>query len=192
MNLKTTKQLMVIVTVIVIMTGCAEMLRSDSANAFHNNARAHREALIGNQTASSQAAPAQTVGDEAVRRMLSGNSHVSEYRKAVADAKPYFTTYKYFGPDGIYISRDTYSRRTDTYEAVGRWQIKQNLLCVNERNETEDPRCYTLKVTANGVIQYWIHKPGDPFHGLITSNIEIVRPGLQTPEYVTTQSPYQR
>lgn len=177
--------------ILVALAGCAS-LRSDSATALRQNARANRDALISNQAASRQAIPAQPVSGEALLRLLSGNSHVKEYRAAVADAQPYFTSYHYFRPDGVYISSDTYSRRTPGYEAIGSWRVNENLLCVNEINETTDPQCFTLKVTASGVIQYWTHKPGDPFHGLLSSNVEIIRPGLQTPTYVTTQSMYER
>jgi hypothetical protein len=68
-------------------SGCAN-LRSDSANALHENARANRGALIDSQTASRQATAAQPLGGDALLRTLSGNSHVSEFRKAAADAEP--------------------------------------------------------------------------------------------------------
>ena len=197
MNLTSAKQLAVVaaiamlVTAATALTGCAA-LRSDSANAARQSARARSDALISNQTASRQAAPAQPVTDDALRRLLSGNSHVNEYRRAVADVKPYFTSYQYFGPDGVYIVRDTYSRRTDGYEAVGRWRVNQNVLCVDETGSTNEPECYTLKITTKGVIQYWIYKPGDPFHGLITSSLDIIRLGLQNPEYTTTSAMYGR
>jgi hypothetical protein len=197
MNLTSAKRLAVVATVTVLVTaataitGCAA-LRSDSANAGRQNARARSEALIANQIASREAAPAQSVTDDALRRLLSGNSHVNEYRRAVTDVKPYFTSYQYFRPDGAYIARDTYSRRADGYEAVGRWQVDHNVLCVQVSRSNSSPECYTIKVTAKGAIEYWIHKPGDPFHGLITASVNIIRPGLQAPEYVTTQEMYGR
>ena len=119
--------------ILVALAGCAS-LRSDSATALRQNARANRDALISNQAASRQAIPAQPVSGEALLRLLSGNSHVKEYRAAVADAQPYFTSYHYFRPDGVYISSDTYSRRTPGYEAIGSWRVNENLLCVNEIN----------------------------------------------------------
>jgi hypothetical protein len=192
MNSISVKQSSLVAALAVIITitafnGCANQ-RSDSANALHENARANHDALIDSQTASRQATAAQPLSGDALLRTLSGNSHVSEFRKA-ADAKPYLTSYHYFRPDGV---RDTYARRTSDFEAVGSWQVKQNLLCVSETTATNDSNCFTLKVTVSGVIQYWMHKPGDPFHGLLSANVEIVRPGLQTPEYVTTQAMYAR
>ncbi len=52
--------------------------------------------------------------------------------------------------------------------------------------------CFNIKVTAANKIEYWNHKPGDPYHGLIASSVTLVRPGPQEPEYVTTSSPYGR
>ncbi len=36
------------------------------------------------------------------------------------------------------------------------------------------------------------HKPGDPFHGLISTSISIVRPGPQEPEYTSAPSAFDR
>lgn len=176
----------------VVVISCSELLRSDNANFAHRNAQANDEARANNEIASKQAAAALAVSGDALARMLAGKSHINEYRKSATDAKPYFTTYHYFSPDGQYVSRDTYSRRSVEFQTVGRWSVIENVLCVNEQSETDTAQCFTLKVTDGGVIQYWIHKPSDASHGLLTSTVEIVRPGLQTPEYVTTESPNLR
>ncbi|ROZ79524.1 hypothetical protein EEB15_00995 [Ramlibacter sp. WS9] len=183
---------MAAVLVVIAATGCAEMLRSDNANAQHQSARANKEALAAAKVATNQAVAARPVGGDALVRLLAGNTLVNEYRKQVADAKPYFTTYEYFSPDGAYIARDTYSRRTIQYQAVGRWRVSQDVLCINDRADHASDRCFTIKITSANAIEFWNHKPGDPFHNLIASTVAIVRPGLQTPEYVTTSSPYQR
>ncbi len=178
---------------VAIATSGCEMMYSDNANFARQRAHANSAALVTNQDASRVAAPAQAVTGDALRLLLSGNSHVQEYRKAIDDTKPYFTTYTYFSPDGAYISRDTYSQRTAEYEATGTWSLKENLLCVVVSTAFRDePSCYTLKVAANGVIQYWIHNPGNEWHNVITMNVSIVRSGLQTPEYATTREAYQR
>ena len=173
------------------MTGCADMLRSDNANAQRQSVRANAAALEASKTASSQALPATPVSGDALVRLLSGNTHVSEYRKQMSDAKPYFTLYQYYGPDGVFIVRDTYSRSTLPYQAVGRWRVTGDVLCVTEYNGPGSEGCFTAKLQANGVIQFWHHKPGDAFHNLITSSVSIVRPGLQTPEYMTSPSAYR-
>lgn len=171
--------------------GCAEMLRSDNANAQLQSARANRDVLAASKTASSQALPATPVSGDTLVRLLSGNTHVSEYRKQVSDARPYFTLYQYYGPDGVFIVRDTYSRSTLPYQAVGRWRVNADVLCVTENNGPGSEACFTVRQQANGVIQFWHHRLGDALHNLITSSVSIVRPGLQTPEYVTPPSAYR-
>ena len=42
-----------------------------------------------------------------------------------------------------------------------------------------------------GAVQYWIHRPGDPFHGLLTSRVTIIREGPQTPAFVTSTTQMQ-
>ena len=171
------------------LCGCAEALRSDSANALRRAEGARQEALESSRIASGQAHLAQPVSGAALVRLLSGNTHVSEFRRRTSDAKPYFTTYQYFGPDGVFIARDTWSRRTPAYQAVGRWRVNDAVLCMTENNGPGSEGCYTVRLQSDGVIQFWIHKPGDPFHNLITSSVRIIRPGLQTPEYASTSAP---
>lgn len=191
MKLKNTRNLSFL-AIAIVTAGC-EMMYSDNANHARKVARANSAALATNKEASRQAAPAEAVTGDALRRLLAGNSHVQEFRKAVDDVKPYFTTYTYFSPDGTYISRDTYSQRTPEYEAKGTWSLKENVLCVVVNTSFGNPPdCYTLKVANNGVIQYWVHNPGNEWHGVVTMNIRIVRAGLQTPEYATTREAYQR
>jgi hypothetical protein len=181
-----------VVLVVIALVGCADLLYSDSANAGRRHARATREALDSARLASSQTASAQPVAGDALVALLAGNTLVSEYRKRSEDARPYFTVYEYYAADGTRIVRDTYSRRTEGYEERGRWSVDAELLCLREDREGAEARCFTVRLTTRNTIEFWTHKPGDPFHGLLSSRVEIVRPGPQTPEYITTTSPYQR
>lgn len=183
--------LVLVILVVVAAVGCSEVLRSDSANALRQSSQANKEALRALHAATSQAEAAQPVSGPALVQMLSGQTHVSEFRKQTGDAKPYFTSYKYFGPDGVYIVRDTYARSTIPYQAVGQWRVTDAVLCLRDSMDYPDENCFTLKVTPAGKIQFWIHKPGDPFHGLLTSSVDIVHPGLQTLEYTTSPSNYR-
>jgi outer membrane PBP1 activator LpoA protein len=90
MKLKNTRNLSFL-AIAIVTAGC-EMMYSDNANHARKVARANSAALATNKEASRQAAPAETVTGDALRLLLSGNSHVEEFRKAVTDAKPYFTT----------------------------------------------------------------------------------------------------
>jgi hypothetical protein len=181
-----------VVVVAVAAAGCAELLHSDSANALHRNARANQEALAAAKAATLQAGAARPVAGDELVRLLSGNTHVREYRKQTTDARPYFTVYEFFSPDGAYIVRDTYGRRLPEYQGKGRWRVDANLLCLRERADGTEDSCFNIRVTPARGIEYWNHKPGNPYHGLIASRVTLVRPGLQEPEYVTTSSPYER
>jgi uncharacterized low-complexity protein len=181
-----------VAAVAVAAAGCADMLRSDSANAIRKNERANKEALAAAKAATGQAGAARPVAGDELARLLSGNTHVREYRKRTADAKPYFTIYEYFSPDGAYIVRDTYAQRLPGYQSKGRWRVNAEVLCLRERADSQEDKCFTVRVTPANEIEYWYHKPGDPYHGLIASSVSIVRPGPQEPEYTTTSSPYER
>lgn len=184
--------LVVVIVVLAMVTGCMDMLYSDSANALRKNQQANKDALAASKTASRQNLQGQPVTGEALVKLLTGNTHVSEYRRHSGDAKPYFTVYQYYGPGGAYVERDTYSKRTDGYESKGRWRVDQDVLCIVESMYERTEKCYTLRRAPGGTIEFWYHKPGDAFHGLIASSVSIVRPGPQTPEYTSATSPYER
>ncbi len=169
-----------------LLSGCMEMLRSDAANAGHERAQARQEALRSNRLASHQAEPAQRLAGEALSSFLAGKSHVSEYRKSSADAKPHYATYVYFRRDGQYLWLNTYERRDPATTAWGSWQVAGEVLCVTQERGQTLPQCYTLRLQADGTVQYWIHQPGDPFHGLITARVSIIRDGPQTPAFVSS------
>ena len=184
--------IVVVIVAVLMMTGCMDMLRSDSANALRQNDRAIKDALAAGKMASAQNRQGKPVTGDALAKLLTGNTHVSEFRKHSSDAKPYFTKYQYYGPNGAYLERDTYSKRTDGYETKGEWRINQDVLCIIETKYERTETCYTVRVTPTGEIEFWHHKPGDAFHGLIATTVTIVRPGAQEPEYITTKSPYER
>jgi len=170
----------------VLALAACDMLRSDSANAMHGWRQQRDEALRGNRIASRQAAPATPVGGDALVRLLAGKTHVHEYVKQIG-ARPYLITYDFYRADGGYIALDTSSRREAASEPVGRWRVERDVLCISTPPDSED-RCYKIRLQADGAIQYWIHKPGDDFDGLITSQVSIVRDGLQQPAVIPLES----
>lgn len=170
------------VPLLLVTAACTDMLYSDSQNSARRSAQARESAIASMKTSSSQAVAAQPVTGQALEQLLSGNTHVKAYRKRSGDAKPYLTQYDYYAPDGTFIGRDTHGRRTAEYQDKGQWKVAGETLCITKRG---DQNCYTIRLAPDGTIQYWIHKPGDPFHGLLTRNIDEVRAGLQEPEYVS-------
>ncbi len=170
---------------------CTEMFYSDAQNAGRKSAQARQDALRSMKVSSAQADKAQPVVGNALVALLSGNTHVEAFRKRADDSKPYLTTYDYYAPDGIFIGRDTHSRRTVEYQDVGRWKVEADTLCVDLPAWKADPRCYTIRLAPDGAIQYWIRQPGDPFDGLLTRNVRVVRRGLQTPEYTSDPAAFR-
>lgn len=175
----------------LMTTACTDMLHSDAENAGRRSAQARQEALNAMKLSSAQAVAAASVSGQALVRLLAGNTHVEAYRKRSGDPKPYLTTYDYYGLDGSFVGRDTHSRRTIDYQDLGRWSVDGNVLCVIVQSIEAEENCYTVRLMANGAIQYWIYKPGDPFDGLLTRIVNIVRPGLQEPEYVSDPAAFR-
>lgn len=82
----------------------------------------------------------------------------------------------------VWSSRSSYSPQTAMRPIRGTYASQ-------EKNSYLS--CYTIRVAPDGAIQYWIHKPGDPFHGLFTRNVKIVRKGLQEPEYISDPAAFR-
>lgn len=187
---------LVILLVLVVLVALLaflfqEAFRSDSANAFHKNARLQREALSGARRASAQAPAAREVGGDELHRLLAGKTHIKEYRKQAHDSKPYLTTYDYFGPDGAYTSSDTYSKRAPGYEWQGRWEVAGDILCITETRIRETTSCFKIRLSDAGMVQYWNYQPGEDADGLLASIVSIIRPGLQTPEYASDPAAFR-
>jgi TfoX/Sxy family transcriptional regulator of competence genes len=175
----------------LIGAGCTDMLYSDAENAGRKNVEARQNALRSMKSSSAQAVAATPMSGQALVKLLSGTTHVEAYRKRSDDAKPYITTYDYYAADGTYIGSDTHSRRTVGYQDIGRWTVDADVLCLSVDSRQEAKNCYKLRVAADGTIQYWIYKPGDPFDGLLTRNVKTVRSGRQEPEYISEPSAFR-
>ena len=171
-----------------VSSGCMEMLRSDAANFGRQRAQARAAALVGNRQASHQAAPARMLAGDELTRLLAGRTQVSEYRKSVSDAQPYYAVYAYYGADGRYLWLNTYEQSDPATTPWGTWQVQGEVLCVTQQRGEADPHCYTVRLESGGTVQYWIHRPGDAFHGLITASVDIVREGPQTPAFVSSST----
>lgn len=179
----------VAVTLLLAMiAACTDMLYSDAQNEGRKSAKEREAALRSMKLSSTQADVAEQIKGHALVQLLSGNTHVKAYRKRSDDIKPYITYYDYFGPDGTFINRDTRSRRTIDYQVIGSWKVDADTLCITQQSEQN---CYTIRLAPDGAIQYWIRKPGDPFDGLFTLNVKIVRKGLQDPEYISDPAAFR-
>lgn len=172
------------------LAACSDMLYSDSANQGRRHARLQREALAASRSATLQAAAATPLAGDALAGLLSGKTHVHEYRRGAGDAKPYFVVYDHYRPDGVFIGLDSYSRRDATQVAPGRWRVAGATLCVTEKDGNPQEQCYAVAQEAGGRLQFRVAKPGDAFDGLLTSVVSIVRDGPQTPT-ATNEYPYR-
>lgn len=168
------------------LAACTEMMRTDSANHARKSSQARQAALLNNQTASRQAAPAQPVAGQALVQLLAGQSHISEFRRQSQDSQPYFVSYGFFEVGGGYVASDTYSQHSPATYTHGVWSVSGPVLCITGMDGNELEQCFTMRVEPGGAVQYWMHKPGDPFHGLIAARVHLIREGQQTPAFVST------
>jgi outer membrane murein-binding lipoprotein Lpp len=180
------------VLVALLIAGCQSMFRSDSSNAIRQWKNANAQVLAGSKEASRQSAGSVQIKGHELVELLTGYSMVREYVKHSGDSTPYFTSYEYFGPGGKRVMRDTYSLRAPGYEEKSRWRLDGDVLCVFSLPMGQPERCHTLRRAADGRIQFWHHKPGDPYDGLVESSVKRILPGLQEPEFITPPDQMRR
>lgn len=191
MNAAFVRQIALLIFAWPFLTACTGMFYSDAQYSSKMSDDARESAVRSMRLSSAQAATAKPVTGSALVQLLSGKTHVSAYRKRATDTAPFLTRYAFFADDGSYVGRDTHLRRSPEYQDEGTWAVHAELLCITLRDKATGPDCYTIRLANDGAIQYWIHKPGDDFDGLLTLNVVDIRRGLLEPEYISDPAAFR-
>jgi hypothetical protein len=165
---------------LALAAGC-EAFYSDSEN-FSRRARAEHDRRVAGMRAATAETPAggPVVGD-ALRTLLQGRTHVSEYGFSPGGKHERYVEYHYFAADGRFVYTNT-SWATDPNGRPGdTWRVDGPRLCIVNQSFGPDAHCYTIAVTPAGHVQYFIDQPGADTHGLLTREVTIVTDGPPRP-----------
>jgi hypothetical protein len=117
----------------------------------------------------------RAVAGEELRALVSGRTHVFEYGSDPQGKQGRYVEYEYFRPDGAFVFQSTSMQREPA--ANDRWRVDGNRLCIVNTWLTSEEHCFQLALLPNGRIQYFIDKPGDQTHGLLTKVTNTVQEG---------------
>lgn len=95
-----------------------------------------------------------------LQSFLSDKTHVFVYEKSIE--------WTHFRGDGRFVYLNTTWARDERGSENNTWRVDGRRLCILNTQFSQDEHCYTIAVTANGRVQYFIDQPGDPADGLLT------------------------
>jgi drug/metabolite transporter superfamily protein YnfA len=162
------------------LIGC-EAFYSDNENFQRQSRAEHARRVAGMRAASAQTPVGTRLEGEGLRALLSGRTHVAVFGVSPSGRRERYVEYRYYAPGGQFVYVNTAWARDPKGNPSDRWRVDGPRLCVLNQAFTADEQCYTIAVTAKGHVQYFIDRPGDDTHGLLTSVISIIQDGAPPP-----------
>jgi len=147
---------------------------SDNAN-FQRQRRAERARRVaGMRAATAQTPTGGRLEGEALRTFLTGHTHVSVFERSPTGQRVRYVERRYYGPEGRFIYVNSAWATDPAGNPADRWRVDGPRLCVLNHALSQDEHCYTVAVTTEGHVQFFIDEPGDDAHGLLTSVVRVI------------------
>lgn len=158
-----------------LFLSCGPMSDSAASQAAHRREVERRARAA--RTATAQTPPGRKVEGAELEALLRDKTHFFIYETDPSGRRGRYVESFYFRPDGRLIYTNT-SWVTDSTGAEGdAWRVEGDRLCYLNSSFSSDERCYTVAVREDGRIQYSVHEPGNPMHGLLTKATDDIRAG---------------
>ena len=117
------------------------------------------------------------VAGEALRALVSGRTHVSVFQESPSGRHERYVEYRYYAPGGRFVYINTAWATNPDGDPNDGWRVDGPRLCIMNHDFGPDEKCYTIAVTPEHHVQYFIDRPGAETHGLLTSVVTIVQEG---------------
>jgi len=150
----------------LILLGCYP---GSDAETFHRQREKERQRAIAamRQATKTTAAGRRIEGSE-LELFLRDKTHVFAYESTPDGRRERYIESTYFRADGRFVYLNTLWARDPNGSENDKWRVDGNRLCVVNTHMSQDEHCYTLAVNPDQRVQYFIDRPGDPSHGLLT------------------------
>ncbi len=150
----------------LILLGCYP---GSDAETFHRQREKERQRAIAamRQATKTTAAGRRIEGSE-LERFLSGRTHVFEYETTPDGRRGRYVEWSYFRADGRLVYLNTLWARDPNGSEKNRWHVDGQRLCILNTHMSQEEQCYTIAVTADERVQYFIDRRDDPADGLLT------------------------
>lgn len=100
--------------------------------------------------------------------LLNGRTHVFVYESTPDGRRERYVEWTHFRGDGRLVYLNTVWVRDESGSERNRWSVDGPRLCILNTHFSQDEQCYTIAVTADARVQYFIDRPGDPTDRLLT------------------------
>ena len=154
--------------------GACDATLSDNAT-FQRHRRAERARRIdGMRSATAQTRTGTRLEGEALRALLTGRTHVSVFERTPSGRKARYVERRHYGSDGRFIYVNSEWATDPGGNPADRWRVDGSRLCVLNHALSRDEHCYTVALTPEGHVQFFIDEPGSDAHGLLTSVVRTI------------------
>lgn len=157
------------VALVLVLGACHH--GSDAIYAQRQAEQRNAEATQDLRLATQQTARGAPLAGEALRALVAGRTWVSEFGAFPNGSPGSFRTQEYFREDGQFIWAHNWIQGEASAVPGDTWQVDGDRLCIRHQYWSQDVRCYSAAVGAQGEIQLYIDAPGTPNHGLLTRTI---------------------
>jgi len=150
---------------------------SDNENFQRQHRKEMARRIAGMRAATAQTASGTRLDGDALRTLLTGRRHVSTFERTPSGRRARYVEQRYYGADGrfIYVNSEW---ATDPHgNPADRWRVDGPRLCVLNHALSRDEHCYTVAVTPEGHVQFYIDEPGSDADGLLTSVVRTIEDG---------------
>lgn len=162
---------------ILSLAGC-EAFHSDSENFARQRKKEQEERVAGMRSATATTEKGKLMEGEALRRLVSGKTHSFIYQTTPTGKRERYVEKLYFEPNGHLVYRNNQWALSADGKKEDYWKASGERFCVLLQDMGRDEQCFTLALLANGRVQYYIHRPGNETHGLLTKVTDRVDDGL--------------
>lgn len=158
---------------LVLSFACGPM--GDGAAAQRQWERDYERRVRENKEATATTPAGRKLAGEELKAALSERTHLFVYETQPGGRKGRYVESVFFRPDGKLIYTNSLWAIDPNGGENDTWTVEEDRLCYLNTAMSRDPMCYTLNIREDGEIQYYVHKPGDAMHGLLTKVTTAIR-----------------
>lgn len=152
----------------LLLAGALGCWESDNETFHRARERERRSRLAGMRSATREIERGRDLAGDELSKFLVDSTQVSVFDRAPSGQAMRYVEHCYFASDGRFVYHNTIWAREPEGREGSRWWIEGPRLCILNLDMSRDPACYAIALRPDGRPQYYIDRPGDESHGLLT------------------------
>lgn len=159
--------LVLIVAIVVLLSACMDMFRTDNEVQYRNSQRALREVTAANRAATAQTKRGTDLSGDALRGALAGRTLVQRYDRFPDGRAGAYAEYQYFLADGRFVVVDNWINLSAEPAEGDYWSVSGSRVCLLSYRKYGVVRCFRVAQGEGGELQFYTDKPGAEYDGLL-------------------------